>query len=102
MLREATIILPVNDNDGSPLRGVHAILERMLITAFGGFTAVQARGGWNGPIGPQFEPVIVYTVAGDATEANLVRFIEIARQICREARQECIYVRDFNGNVTIN
>jgi hypothetical protein len=99
-MREGRIILPVNGNDGEPLLQVHVALRKALVQEFGGFTAVDGAGGWVNADGVLVsEPVTVYDVAGDYPMNYALR--SIAAEFATLAGQDCVYCRDFDGNVEL-
>jgi len=113
---EARIIIPC---DVPPL--VRAAAERMLLEAFGGFTRDEAFGAWLPSIGaaPVCESVYVYDVAcaafqpehgatGIVSHENERAFLgasrtlaTIARNVCRDGAQECVYIRHPTGEVQL-
>jgi hypothetical protein len=99
-LREARIILPVQDNDGHPLAGIHAVLQSRLIEAFGGYTAIDCRGGWQSPNGTLHnDPGTAYDIAcadDPSTEATLRA---LAHLLLIGTLQEAIYLRLPSGAV---
>lgn len=100
MLRQASIILPINDNQGESLGAVHNKLQTTLCKLFGGFTAVDSFGGWLSPEGKLYrEPGKLYKVAMEPTTSNAAVLRDIARGLAQEADQECIFVEQANGEV---
>lgn len=95
MLKECIFHLPVNDNEGIPLRDLHRNVRFDLADRFGGFTACEAVGGWNGRAanGGQktyIEPVVRYIVACRPDMAYIVRGIAV--RAGEEAKQQAVYV----------
>lgn len=96
-MREGMFILPLQDNDGVDLSAlVHDTWER-LSAVFGGVTAIQGVGIWDG----QKEDVWTLTAAYDPTEANHRIFERIARDAAQGARQNALYLRYADGEVKI-
>lgn len=68
----------------------------------GGFTAYPATGGWIDPHNnrPCIEPVIVFDL--DLCEDNrtnkIGQLFDLARQVCRDLHQNCVYLR-IDGEV---
>jgi len=99
-MREATIILPVADNDGRDLTAVHETFARRLCVSFGGFTADKVSGGWIGPGNRLYrDNSIRYTVAMEPCQTNIDTARILAADACAAARQECVYYRDPEGRV---
>jgi hypothetical protein len=98
-MRLATITLPIADNDGNPLNDVHAALQLDLIAQFGGFTAIDARGGWRDKsTGKVYaEPVTQYQIECEDSDAG--KLCDIAKFFGRMANQICMFVMMPTGNV---
>lgn len=96
-MRIATITLPIADNNGNALNDVHAALQLDLIAQFGGFTAIDARGGWRDEsTGKVFaEPVTQYQIAAKDSDSDKIR--SIAQFFGRMAEQICMFVTLPNG-----
>lgn len=100
-MREACIILPCADQDGAPIAPeAHENLKARLIAEFGGVTITPGLGYWRSAMGHTFaEGVMIYTFASaSAVNAVVHTFATLARM---EAKQEAIYMRDFDGNVFV-
>jgi hypothetical protein len=101
-MREARIILPVNDNEHHVLEEIHNKLRKMLCLSFGGYTAQSVYGGWVSDTGEVFEePSIAYDVAMDPDPAKEEALRNIAKQVGHEAKQLAMYVRHASGEVEI-
>ena len=89
-LREAKIILP-RDAD----KRAHEYIRKSLGQRFGGYTAVDGHGYWEGLA----EDVTIYYVAvpPDST-ASLRHIAAMARDY---GRQNCVYLCDASGNVEL-
>ncbi len=97
-MREARLILPENNNAGTPFKAVHEALQDRLCEAFGGFTLSYGRGGWKNDAGLLFrEPVIIYDIAMETSESQTLRLI--ARGLLNDTDQEAIYMRLPTGEV---
>jgi len=96
-MREATIILPFTMT-AEP----HILLRKRLLATFGGYTEHEASGTWIDPAGVEHrDRSLVFTIAVrerpfDCSYLNLTQF---AREAGRLARQQCVYVRGFDGEV---
>jgi len=111
-IREARIILPHRDNDGVELIEEKNGLEVKLIELCGGFTRATGYGGWdsNAPKGRSSkatkpleiltEEVWIYDVACTNSEQNDVNLTDVAVWLRNIARQQSVYLRLPNGNVT--
>ena len=86
-MREARIIAPIA-NLAARVR-----LEESLTNAFGGWTKYAGIGYWHG----QRECIAIYDIAVDSGRELILRVI--AGRFCRDAKQECVYLRLPNGNV---
>lgn len=101
-MREACVILPQYDNNGASLQRVKRYVEKTLAKQFGGFTCVNAHGGWiNGRGETVQEPVWQFIVACEPTADNDAKLTSIARYIGTEGKQEAVYVRYASGDVQI-
>jgi hypothetical protein len=101
-MREARIILPKLDNNGSDLSFAHAALARDLCQTWGGATASDTRGMWVGYDGTLYdEPGTAYDVAMDATDENATALRNLAVRYGRLCGQEAMYVRYACGKVEI-
>jgi len=101
-MREARIILPKLDNNGSDLSFAHAALARDLCQTWGGATASDTRGMWVGYDGTLYdEPGTAYDVAMEATEENAAKLKAIAERYGALCQQEAMYVRYACGTVEI-
>ena len=98
-MREAVIIMP-RDN---PQASAH--LRLLLLDRFGGYTQHEAAGAWRDPAGKVLhDHHNVFTVACDVTFADVERMQQlrvIAAAAGREANQQCVYLRGFNGVVEL-
>lgn len=101
-MREASIILPLNDNDGNGLLEVHNSLARALSEAFGGCTAVASSGYWYHEGRLYDEPGRVFTTAAEPTAVNNKMIAFLAKYYGEMAKQIAVYYRDFDGNVHID
>lgn len=101
-MREMKIHLPTRDNDGNPLDDIHLQLRKRLCAEFGGFTAIQAFGGWaNHATGELFEESgICYLVSADCAGAK-GKLHRLARWIGAAARQQAMYACHVDGTVEI-
>lgn len=101
-MRNATLILPVRDNDGADLSALHAVLSLELCEAFGGFTARDVRGAWRDESDGRVyqDESTEYRIAADWNPAQRLALESIAARYCAEARQVCVYVEHANGAVS--
>ena len=99
-MREARIICASEQRDNRPVAlSVISQLEETLAQRFGGYTVVMGRGGYVMDSGElKTELVRVYDVAMEAH--HFPALTGIAQWLCREANQECVYVRDPTGQVS--
>lgn len=93
VLHEARIICPTCYNDGTPMPHVVKKLHRRLVSAFGGATETTGSGHFF----DQTEPVLIFDVALE--EKDNKALLTIAAWLKNAAVQDCIYIRDFYGNV---
>ena len=98
-MKEARLILPLCDNDGAPLRELHARLRHNLATRFGGVTEILGHGCWIDNGRNYDEPVVIYEVAAPGGAADNRYLRELAQFLAVEGKQKCIYVRYPNGEV---
>jgi hypothetical protein len=90
---EATIYLPLNDNQGRPFpRDEWLAAVALVVKEFGGATLGDRRTGfWAAAAGVQQEPVRLLTVSFDA--GRLDRFREVVRRVGARLGQQAVYVR---------
>jgi len=102
-MREARIILPVNDNDGESLAKVHEALQETLCEYFGGYTRTDGVGGWKNNTGEIVrDRIAIYNVAiDDAGLCGGSRLLIIAAGLLQAANQDAIYYRGPDGIVEI-
>jgi hypothetical protein len=113
---EARIIIPT---DVPP--AVIAAAEFRMLAAFGGFTRMESYGVWLPAINavPVAEPVFVYDIAcaafmPEAAATGIVSheserafmgasgiLASIARDVCRDGAQQCVYLRHPTGEVQL-
>lgn len=87
-----TLTVPLNDNDGFPLPTVHQAVKDRLELSFGGWTAVDATGGWFAPgaDNPGIEAVIVYHVDAPDTSESFAILRELATTVKVVAEQDSV------------
>lgn len=103
MMREASITLPLFDNDGHALDSAHAMLRNELLQAFGGLSAMPVQGMWRDDTGRTFtDDGMRYAVAMDATEYNAARVAHIARGAGYNAKQLAVYYVTADGEAHID
>jgi len=100
-MREATLILPLKDNDGADLSAIHAILRAELVQTFGGFSAAALDGAWmDEESGRIFlDNSTEYRIAAAWTDRERSKLERIATCYAREAGQLALYVRHGDGEV---
>ena len=100
-MKEAKLIMPLVDNDGRSLAGLHKRLRSALAAEFGGYTMVGGLGGWvaEGRGAPVEEPVAIYAIAMYTGMSRGQALRQIALKFGREAGQECVYIRYNSGKV---
>ena len=92
-MREYVIILPRTANYACEW------LRTSLLDQFGGYTEHEATGAWKDPTGAViFDDNAVFTVATDIPTAGQA-FQSLARIAGRIGDQQCVYLRDGDGNV---
>lgn len=100
-MREATITVPVNDNQGRPLSGyVTSRISKAILDEFGGFTAIPARGAWRNPANglTYTEPVEVYHIAMTYAKTHAAAALErVAILISGIAGQASVYYTTPDG-----
>lgn len=101
MIKEARMILPLNDNHGASLEKLHEHLRGIFADTFGGVTIARVHGVWRNPDTGQVihEENFEYRVATrfDNYSRDLLR--DIAASAARDGRQECIYLALPNGEI---
>lgn len=83
--------VPLADNEGAPIAGVHALVRDVLAQRFPGYTELHADGAWLA--GPHIgrEPLTIYTVdSSDAVAPDVFR--ALGRQVRTLAAQDAVYV----------
>lgn len=98
-MKEARLILPLCDNEGAPLRELHARLRENLSKRFYGVTETQGHGCWIGDGRSYDEAVVIYEVAAPGGAADNRYLRELAQFLAVEGKQKSIYVRYPNGEV---
>lgn len=101
-LREARIIIPLQDNKGIELGGVHSRFQNTVVNVFGGFTQTFGNGGEKNRRGPAnvIERVAIYDIAVDVDNPRTVHLLKaLARDAKASARQDAIYLRLATGEV---
>lgn len=99
-LKVATLNVPKQDNAGNTLNYVALNVRHKFVDAFGGFTEVDATGGWRGIDGRlKCEPMRVFYVAMKDNEGNRDTLRDIAVGVAIDADQEAVYVVHAAGDV---
>lgn len=97
-MKLARIILPERDNNNETLVWNHEQLKRDLVGRYGGFTMTKGYGGWRSSSGSLlYETVWIYDVAME--RADVQSFRQLAREVARYARQECVMIVTPQGDV---
>lgn len=91
--------LPLNDNEGNPLRAVHEELAKALVEEFGGATVEQGTGLWAHAGKLYREHVMVYRVAMADSPAHRRRWLRLAEEFGGYARQLQVYAVTSDGVV---
>lgn len=101
-MRNASIILPVRNNDGADLSALHAVLALELCNTFGGFTSSIVTGAWRDETDGKVyqDESTLYRIAADWNPAQREELESIAARYCAEAEQVCVYVEHANGAVS--
>ena len=98
-MREARLIVPPHKNDGTNhWQGIEDVRERLL-AQFGGYTETRGTGGWVGKTCKVTEPIIIFDVAMAPSAENEDKMRAIARFVLVEMDQDCVYLRQANGQV---
>lgn len=100
-MREASVILPVKDNDGASVEAAHRALQRELAETFGGFTYQLVTGAWADHGRIYRDKSREYRVACDWNDGKRQQLRLIAEGAGRKARQLAVYLRDDRGSVAI-
>lgn len=102
ILRESRIIFPQSDNNGSSLRWLQTRFEDRVVAHFGGFTMSEGKGVWESKLTGKiyFESVWFYDIAVINDENSKRILFEIARWLKNKSKQEAIYLRYPDGEVT--
>ena len=100
-MREARLIVPINDNQGKSLDHVHAEIAECLVSEFGGLTEIEAKGMWFNDARLFAENVYFYDVAMEVSKENEKKLVDIAMLAKKLAGQDAIYLRHANGYVHI-
>lgn len=104
VLREARIILPRQDNNGVPLIPVKNVLEKKLLTSFGGFTRLEGMGGWESNRVMHTrrlyqEYVWIYDIVVSLDWMASIKLKRIGLWLKKVANQESIYLRLPSGEI---
>lgn len=98
-IREASIILPLLDNRGTPRPHAHTRLVKRLLDTFGGFTSQEVTGQWVYQ-GKTFTDLsIKYTVAAEWDHSKMSDFVEFATLAGADCLQISVYLCDHKGDV---
>ena len=96
--RIAQIILPKAFNDGKSTTWLHHAYQTSFANVFGGYTAIDVRGGWIGPDGRLFtDESVAYHIAID--DMQEMSFLAMAQTAAKEFQQLAIFVVRTNGDV---
>ena len=95
-MREARLIVP--NNGTTHWQGIEDV-RALLLAQFGGYTETQGTGGWVGKTGTVTEPIIIFDVAMEPTEMNEMNMRTVAGFVRHRMNQECVYLRQANGQV---
>ncbi|CUA90891.1 DUF3574 domain-containing protein [Chelatococcus daeguensis] len=102
MLHQASIIIPLHDNDGSDNAPVIERTIRSLIGAFGGATAWNAEGFWmNAEQRLYVEPVKVIVAAAPKTVEARSTLRGLAERLLDDTDQEAVFVSYPDGETEI-
>lgn len=102
MMREGMVVCPQHDNARRSLQHVKHYAEIALSRAFGGVTAIAAKGSWVNAQGELIqEPVWQLVSAYEPSQANDETLAKVARYIGGEGKQDAVYVRYASGDVDI-
>ena len=83
--------VPMTDNAGAPINGVHALVRDTLAERFPGFTELDGSGAWLAGPHVVHEPIRVYVVdSSDPVAPDLFR--ALARRVKTLAAQDAVYV----------
>jgi len=97
-MKLAQLILPLLDNGGHDLFEVHRDLQFHLLARWGGYTSVEAVGGWKNAHDKLFkERVVVYSIAMPL--GDVVKLRALAAFFARRAKQESVMIVTPNGDV---
>jgi hypothetical protein len=100
-MREARIIFTHETRRGEVLYpNIHIRFLNWIVDKFGGYTATRGSGAYRHKDGRlQTEPVMIVDIAVSDDPGQLHLLRDIARTFCREADQECVYLRNQFGDV---
>lgn len=97
VLREARIIIPT-----AVPATCRIAAESMMIAAFGGFTSHPAIGAWrDGNKRSVIEDTLIYDIAVDAVPDSGIKLHQIATYIRNHGSQDCVYLRTYDGTVSL-
>lgn len=91
-MREASFIIPCQDNAGEPLATVHDTIKQELADQFGGYTSHLTHGGWIDRGKLYDEKGVRYTVALDPEGWFPAAWHELAARYGELAGQIAVYV----------
>lgn len=99
--RIAEIIIPKLDNDGKSLTWVHQKAMEYMARNFGGYTAIDSRGGWLDDGKLYHDESVTYRVAMtlDGTHTSIWR--QFAVNVAIWGEQLCIAVTFANGDFVL-
>ena len=91
-----TLYVPASLNDGHTVPNRWTVdFERRLAVEFGGFTRIDAIGGWKSPTEEVIrEPMRLYVVdiSESAAEFAAMRMRQFAELVKHDLEQECVYL----------
>lgn len=97
-MKLAKLILPLLGNDGRDLFDSHLQVQTILLETWGGYTSIEAIGGWRNGHGKLFkEHVVVYEIAMPQDDSPKLR--KLAQIIAAAAKQESVMIVTPGGDV---
>lgn len=98
--REFKFVVPARDNKAQPLGEVHEVIQKQLLSVFGGYSMYPIKGQWLDENGKTVDDVsLTYVVAVTKEQEHILK--HMIRLFGIAAKQDAIYGVDGAGYVDI-
>ncbi len=102
MLKEARLIVPMQDNDGHPSDDILSEVRSRMLDVFGGYTETVGMGGWADAGSIYREPVAIFDVAIDPFDSTKTgALLALAQHVRQQLYQEAVYLRWYDGDIQL-